>query len=833
MPKNTTDAAPLKCTELVAVGLWPMGWRQRVCACTAHHRAPHLPAPPALYCPRRRGAAAVDSNAATALPPGRPPGRRSPASTSTPHMLAHVARAHARHRVIRPAARALCTASASAPAPAAAAAAAAAPLSAADLELLLRRGHYSPNSRRFHSLLPLLAHPSLLLSSALLLSRRAHPSLPSPPDPPPLPAAAAAADAVTSPSSHLRLLIPSRVKGHPLPVPTLPLRLAMRSAASALDAIFAPRAATFAYRGRHAAVRYLKSIPTASWFFRVAIPRQRFGPRHVRRLLDAIACKVEDAGFLHFLNELFVSDAVSFELGGCELGRGLPQESELTPTLVNIFFDLVDREVMAIREEVHKKHPRMKDESVLHTPVRVYAVRYLDEILVVTSGSKMLTIEIRDRIIAALEKDLELKVDRLGSSIHSAVSEKIEFLGMEFQAVPPSVLHPPMSEKAKRARKKYLKMKAARVQELKNARETRRKKLGMKILNHLFKKVRQGYEFEFDFRIENEVRQVFKDWAEETVAEYFKSQEHCRYWHRLLAAGDFLSLPRVRDQLPTALVDSYDKFQDMLERTLMLMRGDDMAEEEERLAEEEEEKQYEKRIVEDLTELKMRVHAPIGLVRKAVKLAGFTNSMGRPRPIKLLLCLDDADIIKWYAGVGRRWLDFFCCCRNFKMVKTVVSYHLRFSCFLTLAEKHECTKRQAISHYTKDLRVENDDGLKEVHFPTEREIKMMGDKNLSDPTPVDGILTMMLVRLAVDDNSYSCLAHFCAKPDTVLYRIRLLQNRLNVDPLNENKWVCGLSAIHESLNKKCIPLCSMHASDLLLGKITLQDIDCTQFVDVE
>jgi hypothetical protein len=106
----------------------------------------------------------------------------------------------------------------------------------------------------------------------------------------------------------------------------------------------------------------------------------------VRRLLDAISGKVDDAGFVDFINELFVSEALAFELGGCELGRGLPQESELTATLVNIFFDPLDREMMAIREEVHKKHPRMKDDNVLHKPVRVYAARYLDEILVVTSG---------------------------------------------------------------------------------------------------------------------------------------------------------------------------------------------------------------------------------------------------------------------------------------------------------------------------------------------------------------------------------------------------------------------------------------------------------------
>ncbi|GJN39012.1 hypothetical protein PR202_gb28102 [Eleusine coracana subsp. coracana] len=664
-------------------------------------------------------------------------------------MLPRLACAHARQRLILPVARALST---STSAPAATTATPAAPLSNADLELLLRRSHYCPSTRRFHSLLPFLSYPSVLLTSALYLLRRAHPSLSTPPQPPPV---TIPDTALSSPSSHLRLLIPSRIKGQPLLLPTLPLRLAMRSAASALDAVFAPRAATFAYRGRHAAIRYLKSIPNASWYFRIAIPRQRFGQRHARHLLDAISEK-----------------AVAFELGGgCELGRGLPQESELTATLVNIFFDPVDREVMAIREEVHKKYPRMKDNSVLHKPVRVYAARYLDEILVVTSGSKMLTIEVRDRIISVLERDLAVKVDRLGSSIHSAVFEKMEFLGMELQAVPPSVLHPPMSEKGKRARKKYLKMKAEKAQELKNARETRRKKLGLKILNHLFKRMRRGEEFEFDFQIENEVRQVFKDWAKETVAEYFNSQEHCRYWHRLLMAGDFLSLNRVRDQLPLALVDSYDQFQQTLDRLLMPMKGHDIAQEEERLAEEEEEKQ--------------------------------------------------------------RWLDFFCCCRNFKMVKTVVSYHLRFSCFLTLAEKHECTKRQAISHYTKDLNVANEDGVAELHFPTEREIKMMGDKNLFDPKPVDGALTMILVRLAVDNTSHPCMAHFCSKTGTLLYRIRLLQNRLNIDPLNEKKWVHGLSSIHESLNKKCLPLCSMHASDLFLGNITLQDIDCTQFVDVE
>ncbi|KAL2464620.1 Nuclear intron maturase 3 [Forsythia ovata] len=177
-------------------------------------------------------------------------------------------------------------------------------------------------------------------------------------------------------------------------------------------------------------------------------------------------------------------------------------------------------------------------------------------------------------------------------------------------------------------------------------------------------------------------------------------------------------------------------------------------------------------------------------------MVGFTNHMGRPRPISFLMALEDVDIIKWYAGIGRRWLDFFCCCHNFKKVKTIVSYHLRFSCILTLAEKHESTKHETIRHFTKDLKVSGVDGVEEVHFPTERQVKAMGDGNLSDPKPVDGALTMALIRLASDEPSYRCIAHFCYRTDTTVYRIRFLHNHLSLNS-DESSWVLGLSTIHK------------------------------------
>ena len=92
---------------------------------------------------------------------------------------------------------------------------------------------------------------------------------------------------------------------------------------------------------------------------------------------------------------------------------------------------------------------------------------------------------------------------------------------------------------------------------------------------------------------------------------------------------------------------------------------------------------------------------------------------------------------------------------------------------------------------------------------------------------------MALIRLASDEPSCPCIGHFCDRMDIVYYRVQLLQNCLNVNPSVEGKWVPGMGAINESLNRKCLPLCSHHINDLYMGNITLHDIDCTVFVDVD
>ncbi|KAM3338337.1 nuclear intron maturase 3, mitochondrial isoform X1 [Capsicum galapagoense] len=545
--------------------------------------------------------------------------------------------------------------------------------------------------------------------------------------------------------------------------------------------------------GRHTAIRYLKnSVENPTWWFTVCLNPAKFENKHVDKLCKVMEEKISDEALIGLIRRLFECGIVSIELGGVCLGRGFPQECGLSSILINVYFNSFDKEIQELRLKTSRENPRVDANefgegysgNAFFKPLKIYAVRYLDEILVITSGTKIMTMDLKSRLVQNVEKNMEFGVDKVKTVIHSATSEKIEFLGMELQAVKPSVLHPPMSPKAIRARKKYRRQKEVKALELRNAKETNRKKLGMKIFTHVFKKMKRANSVKTDFQIESEVNQIFDSWGEEVMQDYLESVDDRWDWHRMLSAGDFLSLKSVRDQLPRELVDAYDNFQEQVDRYLNPLKAKRMLEEQVKRAEEEEERKYSDQTVADLTKLCIKVEAPLEIVRKAVKLFGFTNHMGRPRPISFLMVLEDTDIIKWYAGIGKRWLDFFCCCHNFKKLKIIVSYHLRFSCILTLAEKHESSKKEAIRHYTKDLKVSDVNGVEEVHFPTEREVKMMGDNDLIDPKPVDGSLGMALIRLATDEPSYRCAAHFCDRRDTTVYRIRLLQNLLNLDPLD-------------------------------------------------
>lgn len=363
------------------------------------------------------------------------------------------------------------------------------------------------------------------------------------------------------PSCCVRMAAPSP-SGEPLVLPNLKLKVLIEAIRMVLEIVYDEKFVTFSYggrvgMGRHTAIRYLKNnVTNPSWWFNVSFCLNKFHDFNVHKLCTFIGEKIKDDMLIDVIKKLFECQVVSVELGGCYLGRGFPQESGLCSILINVYFDGFDREVQEMRLQMNRENRKfeltkvdLNSSNVFYKPVKLYAARYLDEILVIISGSKMLTRDLKGRVLDFLEGNLGLKVDRVKTTIHSAVSEKITFLGMELQAVPPSVLHPPLSEKAIRARKKYLRQKEVKSLELRNARERNRKKLGLKILSHVFKKYKQSTNgFKFEFQIENEVREIFRTWADEVVQEFLESLEERWNWHRLLSRGDFLSLRHVRDR---------------------------------------------------------------------------------------------------------------------------------------------------------------------------------------------------------------------------------------------------------------------------------------------
>ncbi|KAH9303627.1 hypothetical protein KI387_008031 [Taxus chinensis] len=672
-------------------------------------------------------------------------------------------------------------------------------------------------------------------------------------------------------------VMPLRRKGESLVLPNLKLKVVMEAVRMALEAVYEPRFVNFAYggrvgMGRHTALRYIKNYVTnPTWWFTIAFEKERFNSERVQVLGSIVEKKIEDKLLIDLISSFIQSNVLIIEFGGLSLGRGFPQENSLCSIIINIYLDGFDRQIENVRRRVDeensgRKHgsksgdPASSDllrKSVLddmqmtesvsslrlwvqkkmvqqtpeglpvyfYKPIKVYACRYLDEILIATSGSKELTLELKNRVIVFLEDNLKLRVDQSKTALHNAVVEKIEFLGMELQAVTHSKLFPPMSDKAIRAWKKLIKRRQAKAQEKRNARETMLKHTGMKILSHVLKKFKLSSLRDPQLPMAPQIKSNFKVWSQEVVNTFLQSTEERWYWHRRFTSGEFLTIEAVRDQLPQELLDAYDQFQEKVDKYLNIdMTRSSVETERQTQAEHINNAQQ---TIKDLTKLCIKIHAPMELVRKALRLGGLISSMGRPQPIKLLIPLEDEEIIRWYAGLGTRWLNYFCCCHNFKMVKKIVNYHLRFSCILTLAEKHETTKHEAIRHYTKDLKIADMNTLGETYFPPENKIKMMGDQNLADPRPVDGLLCIILVRMLSDGVSSRCWAQCCDRTDIVLYRIRLLQIRHNINPSDQKKWVFGLGAIHEALDRKCLPLCAEHSKYLFSGQLTLQDIDCT------
>ncbi|GKV26347.1 hypothetical protein SLEP1_g35672 [Rubroshorea leprosula] len=226
-------------------------------------------------------------------------------------------------------------------------------------------------------------------------------------------------------------------RGEPLVLPNLKLKVLIEAMRMVLEIVYDERFVTFSYggcvgMGRHTAIRYLKnSVQNLSWWFSVSFNRENFQKCNIDKLCLFIEEKIKDIMLIGMLKRLFECEVVSIELVWIKRSRICAFKMNQNDPKLDL-------------------NELVSASNVFYKPEKIYAVRYLDELLL--------------SIVA--------------------VSEKINFLGMELQAVSPSVLHPPMSEKAIRAKKKCLRQKEVRALELRNAWEGNRRKLDISALSN-------------------------------------------------------------------------------------------------------------------------------------------------------------------------------------------------------------------------------------------------------------------------------------------------------------------------------------------------------------
>ena len=60
-------------------------------------------------------------------------------------------------------------------------------------------------------------------------------------------------------------------------------------------------------------------------------------------------------------------------------------------------------------------------------------------------------------------------------------------------------------------------------------------------------------------------------------------------------------------------------------------------------------------------------------------------------------------IIMYYNSLAQGFLSYFCYIDNFKTIKKIITYHIRYSLLRTLAHKHKCTSKKILATYSRKI----------------------------------------------------------------------------------------------------------------------------------
>lgn len=120
----------------------------------------------------------------------------------------------------------------------------------------------------------------------------------------------------------------------------------------------------------------------------------------------------------------------------------------------------------------------------------------------------------------------------------------------------------------------------------------------------------------------------------------------------------------------------------------------------------------------------LQIQAPLSNILNKLQTLGITQFGGKPRRLSSIITQTDEKIIRWFSKFANKLITYYRCCDNFSIIKKYVNYHLRWSCYHTLANKFKTTITKIIKKYDKNLIIQKKTRTL-VYFPTVQKIKKM------------------------------------------------------------------------------------------------------------
>lgn len=611
-------------------------------------------------------------------------------------------------------------------------------------------------------------------------------------------------------------------------------------------------------RGAHSALEDIKlRWKSPSWWLEFDVEKC-YDTIARKRLLSIMRERIADNGLFGTINKMFNNEIVDLHLGGPSGKEGLPQGNVLSPLLMNIYLDKLDRFVLERKRSLEaesnkrrkvnplylkKTRPTRAEEASLSQVqlrrlrrsrvrkaqkegitysdykdpnfVRLYYARYADDFLLALSGPKVLANQLRKEISDFLFSDLHLKVSEEKSKLGHAISNQAQFVGMNLQAVPANKLPLRPTRGKIQAMKKYRKrvIHAAKTQRQRVAREMTR--MGKKTLQGTIKKALSATSNPKKDR-KTAVGLAMKALARESAAETIQSQRNRLY--EKLKLGDILTNKSVEDAIPAKILEKFWEFQKEVENeftTVPLQISENKEVEKAKLEDETKAKQR--------VSLRIQVKAPVEKIRSKLRERGVISKKAVPLALRSLTSQDTSTIIQWYGYIAHGLLSYYRCCDNSANVKKMVDYHLRWSCFHTLAQKFKTSVSKIIGTYGKDLVLENK-GKKRNYFPTNSYIKNLKVAFLTNsPMEMKDRLNRLFLRTQrLSLLGEKCSVTDCEETNVEMHHVKKLL-RANKDGKvtvkGKKRDITGYEAIMYSLNRKQIPLCPKHHKELHEGTL--------------